>query len=217
MHIVFVSGVFGEAVGMLMLAAKDWGGGITYKTLYAAADGFRYPRLLGSGVRDLFSKKRASTHMESQCFKSTASEGLNAMVFLEYFFAQVAEQFNDPEVTHHVCCFLMLCNIVRAIQRRARGPLDIHHLQYCIDSYLGAFSALYGSERMKPKHHYIVRFSAMPPAPAASRPNMQMRHPTPAWALACKVCNAHAAAQRISIRLQPEKQREQIQKNTHKC
>ena len=124
--------------------------------------------MLGSGVQDLFSKKRAATHTEAKCFKSTASEGLNAMVFLEYFFSQVAETFNDPEVTHHVCCFLMLCNIVRAIQRRARGPIDINHLQYCIDSYLGAFGALYGSEAMKPKHHYLLRFSAMPPAPAAS-------------------------------------------------
>ena len=171
-----------------------------------------------AAVFEIFSQKRGHRHTWSRSVsRAQRLKDLTLWCSWSIFFAQVAEQFNDPEVTRHVCCFLMLCNIVRVIQRRARGPLDSHHLQYCIDSYLGAFSALYGSEQMKPKHHYIVRFSAMPPAPAASRPNMQMRHPTPAWALACKVCNAHAAAQRISIRLQPEKQREQIQQNTHKC
>lgn len=164
MHVVFVNGVFGAAVGQLMGFAmnKDNGfkkRGFSYAAMNAAIEGFTWPKLVGKGPRDVFSPKRAASHWEAAAFKASASEGLSVAPFMLYFVQQAAAAINDAELTRHVLCFAMLCGIVQSLHGAHRGGVNTDALQGDINAFLAEFKHLYGEGAMAPKCHYRFCFA----------------------------------------------------------
>ena len=159
MHVVFVNGVFGAAVGQLMGFAMNKDNsfkkrGFSYAAMNAAIEGFTWPKLVGKGPRDVFSPKRAASHWEAAAFKASASEGLSVSPFMLYFVQQAAAAIHDAELTRHVLCFAMLCGIVQSLHGAHRGGVNTDALQGDINAFLAEFKHLYGEWAMAPKCHY---------------------------------------------------------------
>ena len=170
MHVIFVSGIFATHVGKLIKhTGKHYG--INYAFLASKVRSFFWPALTGKGAAHMFDPQRATTYWkEDGKFKTQASEALQALPFLEYILQEEALARNIPDLARHVMCFMGLVRIIRTIQSRARGPVDIAGFQRAVGAYLDAYSMLYkvnwDDKDMQPKFHYAVCFAA-PPHPRA--------------------------------------------------
>ena len=50
--------------------------GFTYEAMYAAAEGFTWPKLIGTAPTEAFSSKRAAAHWEGAFFNVSATAAL---------------------------------------------------------------------------------------------------------------------------------------------
>ena len=181
MHVIFVNGVFGVAVGQLMRFAmhkdpcpcmvnlmswrtavpKDNGfkqRGLNYAAMHDAIVGFEWPHLVGT-CADVFAPKRAASHWEDTTFKVSASEGLSVVPFMLYFMREAAAVVNDASLDRHVSCFAQLCGIVQVLHGAPFYGVDTSALQRDVGAFLTAFKGLYGDEVMTPKFHYMYCFA----------------------------------------------------------
>ena len=138
--------------------------GFSYAGMHAAIEGFEWPKLVGTGPKEVFNPKRAASHWEATAFKTSASEGLSVSSFLLYFVQQAAAVIDDAVLTQHVLCFAMLCTIVQSLHGAHSYGVDTAALQRNIGSFLAEFKRLYGEECMQPKFHYTsASHMCMPP------------------------------------------------------
>ena len=133
--------------------------GLSYAAMHDAIASFEWPKLVGTGPKDVFGPKRAASHWDDTAFKTSASEGLSLVPFMLYFMQEAAAVINDASLTRHVSCFAMLCGIVQSLHGAPFYGVDTTALQRSIGLFLAEFKQLYGEGVMTPKFHYIYCFA----------------------------------------------------------
>lgn len=133
--------------------------GLSYAAMHDAIASFEWPKLVGTGPKDVFGPKRAASHWDDTTLKTSASEGLSLVPFMLYFMQEAAAVINDASLTRHVSCFAMLCGIVQSLHGAPFYGVDTTALQRSIGLFLAEFKQLYGEGVMTPKFHYIYCFA----------------------------------------------------------
>ena len=157
-HVYVCDGVLTDEVGMCMQVfrhARDRQTSWEELGVYAAK--FSVP--CGRNVTSLFTDKKIRSHVAAHSFSSTASELLTLVPILLRYFQHVVL----PRGRHlNACRSLMAClRVVMILQACKCGAVTPDVLQDAITTHMQLFIIAYGSDAVKPKHHYALHLPAM--------------------------------------------------------
>lgn len=153
MHCLFSHGTAALELHLFLDQAKRLG--IRYSDLddYCKANWFTSHN---HKYTNTFCKTREAASKEG--FKGMASELLYVYPLVEQFAATIIQP--SGQLQQELQCFFKMCTIVRLLQVVKMQPeLDervLNHLQTQQKEHLLLFCAIYGTERVVPKHHYSL-------------------------------------------------------------
>ena len=160
MHIIFVHGVFGVHMGLVMWKLN--GVGVTYQKMHDFIQKFRWPRQHAKNCgKEVCAPKRAQSCWKATTFKCTASEGLSLVPILARFFTEFLQTPALPANVRGIAAnVLQLVGVVHLILRSARCKVTPVSLCGAIKDYLSGFRQLHGEEPMIIKFHLLLHLPA---------------------------------------------------------
>lgn len=161
MHCMYVGGVMGHGIFEFLAACKKLRKTSAFSSLndFINAD-WECPFASRGGlakIRHAFTDKREAASKRKTGIKMMASEQLSVYPMIRRF----AEVVQNPALEDHCQCVYAMCDVADALQEAKRQQYDdresmAHRIKDLIVRYLRVRLAVYGTSRVKPKHHMLL-------------------------------------------------------------
>ena len=160
MHSALQDGFLTKECSLVVRACRSTGVTFEDLRLYLDDDQWTFPKAIGGKLKALsrvFSSYRVSE--DSDKLKCSASELIGLYAILRHYVeTKIA---HHHELRAHVSSFQAACEVVDAIllfKNGVVGPEGVNKLDQSYRSYLSQHKAVYGSEHITPKAHWMFDF-----------------------------------------------------------
>ena len=167
-HTYVCDGVADQEFGAFMkvMHASITKGGLTHSCTYQALgeylSGWAWPKGRGNPMH-LFDPEHAKRFIRSGDFACTASEFLSLAPVIKRFLEQVVSlQTAGTHVHRHVESMIAVLDVIDLLQAcKVKHAVRPEKLYAAIQKHLDLFKQTYGTEMMRPKHHYALHLPDM--------------------------------------------------------
>ena len=156
MHAMFVHGVFGTTAFLMLEAISSTCNRNIWETLCGYVALWTWPCRVkdSSGLKDVFSAKRAASSRKAKFFKTTASEGLSVYMVIAYFVQTVI--LPTRRNTAECKAFVALADVIDLLVMTPLGRVQPVQLQDTIRLFLNFCLDAGWKTYMHPKFHWLV-------------------------------------------------------------
>lgn len=135
---------------------------VAFRRFHEYAQRWVWPRRLESkidGCRNVFTKKRISSHLEADTVKLTMSEGLSIVpIFRHWVLFEILPSRPDLQA---VCnCALLLMLFIQIVNISVRFAVDPDFVADVYEQFFSAYVTLFGEDKTVPKFHYLVHIAS---------------------------------------------------------
>jgi hypothetical protein len=161
MHTMLCGGVISVEIYLLLKTIAEVVPGFSYLTLKTFFDAsWLFPRSRHHGrLSDIFNESRESASRSAGMFKGGASEVLAVYPLIRYFLEVVI--IPQGLLPNEVASFLACCRVLDFMDhvKKNGGAGAVAELKREVSSCLSLHVVAYGSDYIKPKHHYMMHMT----------------------------------------------------------
>lgn len=154
MHVFLSNGIGNHELHLLLKEAKSQHR-VTFKQLdmFAAAS-WKYSNFMspGKNLHKFFTEVRQKASDNSETFKAMATEMLMVYPLVRHFAYTILENLGGMEL--QLLSFYALGYVLDLLHAAKRGPINTVELQAAISLHGDLHQRAYGTDGVKPKHHY---------------------------------------------------------------